>query len=412
MNFIELIYKLKPLLNLIISECKALIDIFLKTLEKDPLFCHDIRIISDGLFLFLWLFLVSSLLWMLYEIFKNVFLYLKLTTYSYFKNGTLKFSDSPLFIQLENLFYLNDYFSIDYMFLMYVITAIFVVFKLYIFYNLLGKKEEHNFRYIIVFCYLSIVIALIYYILNYINLINVGKSVNAINRIFYTNINNEFINSKKICNYLDKKNEYDNKFAYGKCNDLKSNISINRLYEYIKSIFDEISRNYTPAQEINISKFKTYTDKKGILYKNKLISALFTFQILKYFVDNDLLEEAKDFFSAFNMIYTPNIQILKKKINPILYLKLNNLMIFDNMYLFEGELKDSFYGNKDIFEYIKMEYNKVQNHIQKIVIDIYDICSTKLISIYVYYFSLLIIMIIMIFFHLYYPSFTGFNKYI
>ena len=33
----------------------------------------------------------------------------------------------------------------------------------------------------------------------------------------------------------------------------------------------------------------------------------------KYFVDNDLLEEAKDFFSAFNMIYTPNIQIIKNR---------------------------------------------------------------------------------------------------
>jgi hypothetical protein len=135
--------------------------------------------------------------------------------------------------------------------------------------------------------------------------------LNAINRIFYTHINTDFINSKKICNYLDKKNEFDNHFIYGKCNDLKSNISINRLYEYIKSIFDDISRNHLPANDLNNAKFKTLTDKKGILYKEKIISALFTFQILKYFVDNDLLEEAKDFFSAFNMIYTPNIQIIK-----------------------------------------------------------------------------------------------------
>jgi hypothetical protein len=122
-------------------------------------------------------------------------------------------------------------------------------------------------------------------------------------------------------------------------------------------------------------------------------------------VDNNLLEEAKDFFSAFNMIYTPNIQIIKKKINPILYLKIDNLMIFDNTYQFEGELKESFYENKEIFEFIKMEYNKIQNQIQKIVVDVYDICNTKLMSIYVYYFSLLIVIIILLFIYKYYPTF-------
>jgi len=401
----EILEILGKIIYFIYEEGSNLVKLLTKSLEKEPIICSDIRIINDTIIFILWLFLISSLLWMIYEIFKNIFLYFKLTSYRYFKDGNPKFADSPLFKQLENLFYLNDYFSIDYIFITFVITVIFVIVKLYIFYDFLDKKDEFHYRYIIMFCYISIALSFIYYILNYIYIINVGKGLNAINRIFYTHINIEFINSKKICNYLDKKNEFDNKFIYGKCNDLKSNISINRLYEYIKSIFDDISRNHLPANDLNNAKFKTLTDKKGVLYKEKIISALFTFQILKYFVDNNLLEEAKDFFSAFNMIYTPNIQIIKKKINPILYLKIDNLMIFDNTYQFEGELKESFYENKEIFEFIKMEYNKIQNQIQKIVVDVYDICNTKLMSIYVYYFSLLIVIIILLFIYKYYPTF-------
>jgi len=390
--------KFNFIINLIKNSISELIKIYLDTFKKEAFVCSDIRIINDAIITVLWLFLIASLLWMGYEIYYNIYLYFKLTSYRYFKENTLKFADSPLFKQLENMFYLNDYFSIDYVLLTFVLTAIFVVFKLYIFDSILNDNDLH-FRYLILFCYISVLFAFIYYVMNYTSIIKVGKELNAINRIFYTNINANFINNKKICNYLDKKNDFDNNFVYGKCNDLKYNISINRLYEYIKLIFDEIIRNYS---NINVSKFKTLADKNGVLYKDKIISALFTFQILKYFVDNNLTEEAKDFFSAFNMIYTPNIQIIKKKVNPILYLNINELMISDtSMYKFEGELKESFYDNKEVFEFVKMEYNKIQNQIQNIVVDVYDICNTKLISVYVYYFLLLIIIIILIIFYYY-----------
>jgi hypothetical protein len=80
-------------------------------------------------------------------------------------------------------------------------------------------------------------------------------------------------------------------------------------------------------------------------------------------------------------------------------------MIFENTYLFEGELRESFYGNKEIFEFIKFEYNKIQNQIQKIVVDIYDICNTKLMSIYVYYFSLFIVILILFSIYLYHKDY-------
>jgi hypothetical protein len=297
----EIIRILTIFLFLITKTVKGLIQIFTDSLEKKPMFCADIKIINDTILFVLWLFLVSSLLWMLYEIFKHLYLYFKLTSYRYFKEGGSKFADNPYFKQLENMFYLNNYFSIDFIFITYISTVIFVIVKLYIFHKINDNKDIH-FRYIIFFCYISIFLGIIYYVLNYLNITNVGNALNAINRIFYRNINNDFINTKKICNYLDKKNEFDKNFVYGKCNDLKNNISVNRLYEYIKTNFDDITRNVSPTKNMKISQFKTLTDKNGILYKDKIVSALFTYQILKYFVDNDLLDEAKDFFSAFNNI--------------------------------------------------------------------------------------------------------------
>jgi hypothetical protein len=61
-----------------------------------------------------------------------------------------------------------------------------------------NKNNNYHFTYIILFCYISVILALIYYILNYIHIINVGKGLNAINRIFYTNINNDFINGSNL----------------------------------------------------------------------------------------------------------------------------------------------------------------------------------------------------------------------
>ena len=178
---------IKGLLKCIKDEGYNIINLLKETLKKDPkiLLCKS-TIINKTIIILLWLFLVLSLLWMIYEIYKNIYLYFKLSSYRYFTEGNLKFADSPLFKQLENMFYLNDYFSIDYIFITFVITAIFVIAKLYIFYYILKDKKLH-FRYIILFCIISIVLAFVYYILNYIYIINVGKNLNAINRIFYMN---------------------------------------------------------------------------------------------------------------------------------------------------------------------------------------------------------------------------------
>ena len=98
----EIIEIIKKLLKIIIENGQLFIEIFKQSLNKKPFICSDIRIINDSILFSLWLLLILSLLWMIYEIFKNVYLYFQLTSYRYFKDGTTKFSDNPNFKQLEN----------------------------------------------------------------------------------------------------------------------------------------------------------------------------------------------------------------------------------------------------------------------------------------------------------------------
>ena len=145
--FINILY---PLFKIIKDEGYNIILLLTKALEKAH-FCKEIKVISDLTIFILWLFLVSSLIWMIYEIFKNIYQYFKLTSYRYFKDGNPTFADSPSFKQLENMFYFNDFFSIDFIFITFVITAIFVVVKLYIFKKLLNNNDDLHFKYIICF---------------------------------------------------------------------------------------------------------------------------------------------------------------------------------------------------------------------------------------------------------------------
>ena len=96
---------LKKFIEFIKEEGNNIILLLKNTLKKPPILCKDIRIINNIAIFILWLFLVSSLLWMIYEIFKNIYIYFKLNSYRYFKDGSAKINDSPLFKQLENMYY-------------------------------------------------------------------------------------------------------------------------------------------------------------------------------------------------------------------------------------------------------------------------------------------------------------------
>jgi len=395
-NFMKLMKNIYFYGNKYYEEKKDFYELILKINENNGIFCKH-KWISKNLLQLIFLLLLFTLIWFLITIINNVYNYLKLTSFLYMKDNA-RLIDSPLFIQLKNVYYFNDYFSIDMSFLIFIITPLIILAELWILKYGLEKNSKYRevFSYTEWFCYLIIIFGVIYYLIIYKDLTALGTRLNTANNIIYNNINADFINSQKICNYLNKKTEFDYEFVYGKCNDIRNNIAISKLYNYIKSITKEIQQNIAPIANIDVEKFKTLKDKYGILYKDKITSALFTFQLVKYYIDNDLIEEAKDFFSAYNLLYLNKINLLRKKINPILYLRFDNLIVFNNTFQYNTKMADSFGQNKKIYNYIYGEINKIQNTIQNVVVDIYNICSYKLISVYVYYLIVFLLFIIFI----------------
>lgn len=400
-EFKDLFYKIGSLLFVEITKYyndnKKFFDEVIKKNNVNPIYCREYKSVSNFIIYILILFFIISVIWLFYEIFRIIYLYIiKTIYYVNLKNNRLV--DNPLFIQLNDFVYVNDYFSYDTKLFWFIITIIFLLVKIQIF-ELLNKENKNNFNMLKIFCYLCIIFCIIYYIINYRQIIRLGRALNISNRIIYNNINIEFIKSQNICNYLHKKNEIDYKFVYGKCNDVDNNISINKLYDYIKSVVADIEYNIGPLNNINITKFKTLADKNGILYKDRIISALFTYQLLKYFIDNDLIEEAKDFFSAFNIIYSPNINLLRQKINPFLFIRDGNILIFDNIYEYNNQMKEALKDNKLLYDYLYSQYTQKQNIIEDILVEIFNICNYKLISIYMYFLIILIIIIILTFYY-------------
>jgi len=392
---------IKPFTSLILKYFNEKKDFFknvLKITKTNPPFCED-KILGYYTIYILIIIFIISFIWLIYDIIHNIYIYFKMSIFLTFKNNK-RLIDSPLFKQLTNIYYFNDYLSFDYMFLLFISTPIFLLFKMYIFEKIDTTKKVFELSKI--FNYAILIIGIIYFIIVYKNISNLGQRINTINNLIYDNINNDFINSEKFCNYLNKKTIYDYDFVYGKCNNLSNNISINKLYDYIRKLILEIGQNIAPIQNITIDNFKLLKDKNGILYKDKIISAFFTYQLIKYYVDNDLEDEAKDFFSAFNLIYLKkNLNILRTKINPILYLRYDDIILFNKILDYNVDMENSFQGNKEIYNYIYKEYNIIQNNVQNIVVDIYNICSYKLFSIYSYYFIIFIIMLILIFYYIY-----------
>jgi hypothetical protein len=366
--------------------------------SNSKFFCENKRFSEYGIY-FLICFFVITVLWLFYDLFINVYKYYQLSIFFYFKQDK-RLVDSPLFAQIKNLWYVNDYFSIDFMFILFLSTPFFILIKLYVFEKITGITTSFNSTKIL--NYAILIIGFIYFLIVYKNLANLGARVNMINALVYNNINVDFIHSEKFCNYLLKKSVYDYDFKYGKCNDLSRNISISKLFNYIKKQVIDIGQRIAPISNITIDNFKTLKDKNGVYYKDKIISAFFTYQLIKYYIDNDLEDEAKDFFSTFNLLYLKNTgNFLRTRINPILYLRHDHIIINERLLEYDNNMENSFNGNKDIYNYIYKEYNSIQTNVQNIVVDIYNICSYKLISVYVYYIIIFIIFILLIIYYIY-----------
>ena len=149
---------------------------------------------------------------------------------------------------------------------------------------------------------------------------------------------------------------------------------------------------------ISLDKFLTLKNNNDILYKDLLISSFFTYTFIKYYVDNNLYDNAKDIFSKSNL----DTYFYKYRSNPlldfsydsILFNPTNNDLNFNNPLM-----KEAFNNNKEIYYYVYNEYYELCNNIQNNIVDIYNICNNKSICMYYYYFIVGIIMIIIIIYY-------------
>jgi hypothetical protein len=166
-------------------------------------------------------------------------------------------------------------------------------------------------------------------------------------------------------------------------NDLKKLVNIYEIYKKNSNILKNNVFN-------NILKKKSFNDDTkeitNLLFNNK-------YSIYEH---NNLLNDASDFFSTYNLMKL----MFKPRINPILNLNYESIL-FNNADLSYSipEMQQAFNNNKDIYNFVYNDFNNINSTIQKIIVDIYNICKYKMICVYYYYLLIGIIMICIILYY-------------
>lgn len=314
----------------------------------------------------------------------------------------LLFSDIPEFYQLKNIIYINDSISFDAHFILFI-SVLIIIYGIYYYFSdnlkeFFTDKFEKEFNLLIPFIIVSIIIGIFYYIYNSYNIIVLSNKSNKITKIIYDNINKDFINRTKICNYdEDKKNNIDTDYIKGGCNDLKINFTTSKFYYYISDIINEMYSN-SKLNSITLEKFLTLKNNNDVAYKDLLISSFFTYTFIKYYADNNLFDNAKHFFSTSNL----ETFFYKYRINPILDFNYDSILFnpSNNDLNFSNPLmQQAFNNNKEIYYHVYNEYYELCNDIQNVIVDIYNICNHKTICMYYYYTIIFIIMIIIMIYY-------------
>ena len=345
---------------------------------------------------FLLLLFFICLFWILYELYvKDTYIINSYIANIIKKNILLK--DIPEFNQLNGIIYFTDNLSIDINLLFIILLAFILLCILTYFYYIINLTTVINeFNYIIIFSIIIIISGIIYFIWNFSYVNSISRRNKILTNLIYKNINLHFINSQGLCNYIHKKNEFDDDFTYGKCNDLKNNISKSKLIAYIKDIINDA---YNKDQSLTLEKFKTLKDANGIYYKTKLSSAFYTYTLINYYIDKRLINESKDIFSTYNLIKL----LLKSQINPLLNINSDDIFIGQNSdnlnYDSNLDIAIAFNNNKDIYNYVYNDYYNTNSDIQTLIVDIYNICKYKMTSIYIYYLFITVIMLLLIIFY-------------
>lgn len=323
----------------------------------------------------------------------NYYLYYK-TTNIFRENPTL--SIIPEYNQVTNIYYITDWFSIDWNIFLYIFYILHIfVFIGYLFYYSSIPNILVEFQYTIALFVIILFIIIIYIFTNFYNTNKLSIKIKNIMNILYNNINNEYLNTY-ICNYNDDNNGLNIDFEKGKCNDIKKHFSNNGLYNYLSSVINEIETLKNKSiKDMDIDIIKKIEDKNGKKYYDKLISAFITYELVKYFINNNLIEESKEFFSVLNTSNSNILNLINSKLNIFLYLKLNNLSLLEANYTYNDKMKETI-KNPKLFYSILKEYLVIETSLTNSVNDVYNICKNDITCVYIYYLLISVITIIFI----------------
>lgn len=285
----------------------------------------------------------------------------------------------PEYKQIIDLYYINDWFSLDtnlILIFFLIITFFISVYKLKTTIN----DIYENLNNIIPLFLFTLLLLSIYYIYNYNNLNKLSININSMKELIYNNINIEFL-KKGVCKY-DKENI---------CNNINLNYN-NNIYKYIYDILEEINLNQDTTV-MNVNDFKKLIDKNGVNYYNKILKAFYTNNLIKYYIKNNLFNEGIKFFSIDNLI--------NHNINPFLYLKINDLSLLQSNYNFDDKMKKSFFDNNLLFFAILKDYYELEYNTTNLITNIYNFCKFKIYTIYISYSIICMIIFILISLYIY-----------
>jgi len=310
----------------------------------------DCGFIKRILYYFLLFIYFIAILWIIIDIImKNNYLFNSYVARAF--RSQLLFADIPEFYQLKNIIYINDSFSFDFHFILFI-SVLLIIYGIYYYfnYNLIDffkDKFEIEFNLFIPFVIGSIIFGVFFYIYNSYNIIVLSNKSNIITQIIYDNINKDFIDKAKLCNYdEERKNSNDSDFIKGKCNDLKLHFTTSKFYYYITNTINEMYSN-SKTKKMTVDKFITLKNNSDVSYKDLLISSFFTYTFMKYYADNNLYDNAKQIFSKSNL----NTFFYKYRINPLLDFSYDSILFnpSNNDLNFNNPLmKEAFNNNKEI----------------------------------------------------------------
>lgn len=276
----------------------------------------------------------------------------------------------PEYNQISNILYINDWFSIDYGFIINNIFILTFFISIYLLYkkNYYSKIFE-NLNYCIILFIIIFITYIIIYFYNYTNITTLSKKINDSMNIVYNNINYDFINEAKLCDYFVNTTNNDI-FENGKCNNIISKYNKKNIKKYISDTLLDI-KNIRTMYDSEFKNTKQY---------NKIITALFTDSIINYFIKNNQEDELKNFFSIVNITNTNFLDnIYKFHINPFLYLKLSDLSFLNINYPYKDYI-DSFQNNKHIYFLVIKDLNDIEYKLSNNIVNIYNICRLKMLS--------------------------------